>query len=229
MASFIGPALQIGGDLFGLFGNKPFGLEQGQHALDALQKSAIPAGEEATGRGTAYDLALLSGDPAAQAAATAPQVNAASGAAEAERRRIASEGTARGGGVNAALQEATSTPAKTEIDVLTALQPGAAGRLESTGLAQTGIGAEAASTETSNALREKALKQDFLQNILKKMSLPTGGTSQPQAPQTDIPPTGDSGIFGTPPGGGGEAGGGSLGGLTDIFSSTYDPALPTQG
>jgi hypothetical protein len=219
--SWLGPAISAGsqvfGDLFGLFGDKPFGLTQGQHALDALQKAAIPQGMEATGRAQAYDQALLSGDPAAEAAAIAPAVNASAATAEQAKKQVSSEGTARGGGVNAALQASADLPTKTAVDTITALQPGAAANLTNLGAGLTATGVGAAGTEAGIASGTRGQNTSFLDSILSRMKPGGGDGTTP----TDTSGGGGGGTpadfsgFSYDPGGGG-------GGGADFSGFTYD-------
>ena len=51
----------------------PYGEQSSAHSLDALQKSAIPSGEEATGKALTYDEGLLSGNPQKQCWRPLPQ------------------------------------------------------------------------------------------------------------------------------------------------------------
>ena len=129
-----------------------FGYSEGLNSLNALQKSAIPTGMDATGRALGYDQALLSGDPAAMATAIAPETNAVAGQTEQAKKAISSEGTSRGGGVNAELQKTADLPTKTAVDTITALQPKAAAATAGIGGGLTSAGESAAGTESGTAL-----------------------------------------------------------------------------
>ena len=169
--------------------SSPFGLSQGQNALNALQKSAIPQGMEATGRALGYDEALLSGDPTAEAAAIEPEMNASAAQTEQAKKQISSEGTARGGGINAALQKTADLPTKTAVDTITALQPGAAAATAGIGEGLTRAGESAAGTEVSNALQQHAqdLGATFDTLSMLKPSTPTGLPSGAPNPVPEEP------------------------------------------
>jgi hypothetical protein len=83
---------------------------------------ALPAGEQAfkTGQSMVGDAAsywknILTGNRASVSAAVAPETNAVRAGADASKRQLATSGTARGGGVNAASRTLDdSTRAKTD-------------------------------------------------------------------------------------------------------------------
>ena len=147
-----------------LFGDLFFG---GQSRTDRKQitdvyklfgqeaQSAVPAGESAVGDSLAYYKKLMSGDPAAQASAIAPVTNAVAGQQQQQKQALSSEGTARGGGTNAATQQTGDAASKAATDALTALMPGAASAEASIGGATAGRGLQAASNLGSLAEEER--------------------------------------------------------------------------
>lgn len=155
---------------------------EGIGSLKQVAGSDIPAGEAATGAAQKYDLSILSGDPAAQAAAIAPITNAASAQTEAEKQRLSSEGTARGGGVNEALQKTADVGTKTSVDALTALAPQAAQQVGALGLGRTGLGVNAAGTEADLSLNsrqqnlnEQHIAEKAVEDAITAMLDPSGG------------------------------------------------------
>ena len=111
--------------------------------LGPLAKSATSAGQAGVGDAMSYARSLLHGDQAAKEAAIAPVTNAAEQQQEQRRRLLSSEGTARGGGVNAAEQAGADLGTKTSVDALTSLLPQAARESGQLGLAETGQGLQA--------------------------------------------------------------------------------------
>lgn len=186
---WIAGASAIGDLLGGIFGlhHKPFGLNEGQHALDTLQKSAIPEGMGATSDALSYFRSLLFGSPTAQAAAVAPQVNAASGQSEQQRKQISSEGTARGGGLNSLLQQTGEIPEKATIDTLTTLQPEAARSTAAIGQNLTSTGARSAEAETNNALNQRSQDLEMIQTLMSIFRPRSSGGSGPPVPTPGVP------------------------------------------
>lgn len=106
---------------------------------DSLGDFADSVGKDATGGAHTYFSKLLSGDPTAIGEATAPQQNALTAQTDAEKRRIASEGTSRGGGINDTLQQLSDRPITTQVDAITRLMPAAAGQEAQIGGQQEGL------------------------------------------------------------------------------------------
>lgn len=128
-------------------------------------KSAAQTGANSTAAGTdamssslGYWQKLLSGNRATAQQAVAPEANAAMSQADAQKRQLASSGTARGGGVNAVNQQRdTDTMAKVD-NALFGARPQAATQVAKvgsdiahTGLGQQSIGMDALRTGESTA------------------------------------------------------------------------------
>ena len=166
-------------------------------------QSAVSTGNAAQGDALSYFKNLTSGNPNAQAAAVAPQTNAVSAQNEAERRHLASEGTSRGGGVNAAQQGSADAATKASVDALTALQPQAATAEGSLGGAITGQGLQAASEQGSLATsaRNTDLQHQTAEGAdVAKLGAAALGALSPATPTPIQPPTSASGVLGTVPG-----------------------------
>lgn len=149
------------GDLSNIFN---FGFNTG--------KSGVAEGSQ-TERGALSELAapadyyskLLSGNRAATLSAVAPTVNAAGAQTDAQKRQLATLGTARGGGVNATSQQLDTNRMKSIDDAINQAKGGAAagatrvagetarvGETQlSTALNLLGLGEKAASTSTELA------------------------------------------------------------------------------
>jgi hypothetical protein len=176
--------------------------------LGPLAKSATETGQSGVGDAMSYFKGLLSGNPTAQAAAAAPATNAVSGQNESERRRLSSEGTSRGGGVNAALQGNSDAATKASVDALTALQPQAASAEGSLGLSETGVGLSSAGTlgglaesERRTNLQHQGAEGGDIAGIADAALRAFAPAPKPIGFQpTDIAPTGTSGVAGTAPG-----------------------------
>ena len=127
--------------------------------LSSAATSELGAGASATGQAQDYYSKILQGGTAAQQA-IAPQLNTASTQQAQQKSQLASEGTSRGGGVNAATQQAGDTATKTSVDALTNLMPQAAAGEASLGTAETSAGLNAASSlgslSTSNRAQDKS-------------------------------------------------------------------------
>jgi hypothetical protein len=162
---------------------------QAENLLGNLGTAAIPEGLSAEGEGLGYDLSLLSGNRAAQDATIAPEVNAAVTGANTARRELSSSGTARGGGVNAALQQAGDIPTTASVDAITKLLPSAAGRAESAGGNIVGQGEGATSTVAGNELTHRGQTLSFISNLLNTVASlkPGGGGAQSSAPSAPPP------------------------------------------
>ena len=195
--------------LFGVPGT----LNQSNRELGHLAESAIPEGEAATERAGKFYGDIVSGNRQRQAEAIAPEVNRATAGATAQRNRLSTEGTSRGGGSTPFLLAAEAAPTATAVDTLTALQPAAAAGEAGVGHTLLGAGEGAASKLGSQALTQYGQQ---LQAVFDTLALlkPGGSGSEPipsPPPEelnpgggfqpTDInpPPTGEEGVLGVPP------------------------------
>jgi hypothetical protein len=162
--------------------------------LNQEAKSATAAGESAVGDSLAYYKKLLSGDPAAQASAIAPVTNAVAGQQQQQKQALSSEGTARGGGVNAAVQQTGDAASKAAVDALTSLAPGAAGQEASVGGATAGRGLGAATSlgnlaeeERRTNLAHQGAEGDALSSAIAAFFPPAKAATAPQAPALNVP------------------------------------------
>jgi hypothetical protein len=133
--------------------------------MGAAQKG-ISAGSQALGNVAGYANKILSGNRAAAAAATAPEMARVRSESDAAKRQLAASGTARGGGVAATNQQVEQRKQAAQDQAIFAARPGAAGLLEKTGAAQTqaGIDEAAISERSADDLAKTALAargQDF--------------------------------------------------------------------
>lgn len=157
--------LQGYGDLENIFN---YGMGQG--------KGTLAAGEESLGNADAYYKKLLSGNRVAQLQAVAPTVNAANAQEDAQKRALATSGTARGGGVNATTQQLDTAKNATIDNAITGTMPAAAEGEAGVGRTQAqiaanllGLGENAAATRTSLAIQSRpdsnAINQQTQQQI----------------------------------------------------------------
>lgn len=157
--------LQGYGDLQNVFN---YGMSQG--------KGTMAAGEDSLGDADAYYKKLLSGNRTAQLQAVAPTVTAANAQEDAQKRALATSGTARGGGVNATTQQLDTQKDETIDNAITGTMPGAAKGEEAVGSTQAqiaanllGLGTNAAATRTDLAIRSRptsnAINQQTQQQI----------------------------------------------------------------
>lgn len=89
-------------------------------------KGALAAGEDSLGDANAYYKKLLSGNRVAQLQAVAPTVNAANATEDAQKKALATSGTARGGGVDATVQQLDTAKNATIDNAISGVMPGAA-------------------------------------------------------------------------------------------------------
>ena len=170
--------------------------------LGPAAATAIPEGITSEEDALKYFRGLRSGNRQLQAEAAAPAVNAISAQNEAEKQRLASEGTGRGGGVNAAQQQTQDAATKASVDVLTNLAPQAAREEASVGGAVTGQGLQAASEQgnLSEAERRTNLAHQGAEGgDIGKVASAAIGALTPQAPAfPTLTPGQISGAYGGP-------------------------------
>ena len=118
------------------------------------------AGTSATGKATDYFSKLLSGNPAATAAAEQPALNAAAGGVQQQKQVIANQGGARTGGTNAETQQLTTNADAGVQDAAAKARSGAAGSLAQIGGQETGQGLDAdkALSDAATANRVESAK-----------------------------------------------------------------------
>jgi hypothetical protein len=174
--------------------------------LGPAAESAIPQGLSAEGDALSYFRGITSGNRQLEAEAAAPAVNAVSAQNEAEKQRLSSEGTGRGGGVNAAQQATGDAATKASVDVLTNLAPQAATAEAGIGGAVTGQGLSAASEQGSLATTARAtdLAHQTAEGAdvgkLASAALGVGGGVGFLPTDITSAPTSASGVMGTVPG-----------------------------
>jgi hypothetical protein len=123
--------------------------------LNPAAKSATEEGLSAQGQALKHAEDIAGGNRQAQQEAIAPIENTASAQQQAERRRLESEGTSRGGGVNAAQQAGANRATQTAVNALTSLLPQATAQEAGIGGALTGEGLRAASELDTAAEAER--------------------------------------------------------------------------
>lgn len=141
------------GDLQNLFN---FGLDTAKGFL-STGKGDVASGKDALSTSLDYFKKLASGDRAVQAAAIAPETNAALSQQDAARKQRATTGTARGGG-GAAAEQTSQDQTMAEIDnFLFGARPAAASKVGDIGgqFAQIGLGEQGLGLGFSN-LSEKS-------------------------------------------------------------------------
>lgn len=128
--------------------------------LNAAGSTLTSAGADATGDATAYYKNLLSGNPAAVAAANQPEINAAAGQVQQQKQVIANQGGARTGGTNAATQQLTTDADAGVQDAIAKARGSAAPALAQIGSGETseGLGATKALGSEATANREESAK-----------------------------------------------------------------------
>ena len=138
--------------------------------LTTVGASQTAAGAADTGAASDYFRKIMAGDKSA----IAPEIKSITNQADAAKKELATSGTARGGGVNAATQDLNATTRGQVADVINRGRTGAAGERAKIGAQETGqgIGAtEAAGSEatslaavsgenrkTSQAIHDKAVQ-----------------------------------------------------------------------
>lgn len=128
------------------------------------------AGAGATGQATDYFSKLLSGNPAATAAAEQPALNAAAGGVQQQKQVIANQGGARTGGTNAEVQQLTTNADAGVQDATAKARSGAAGQLATIGGQETGQGLEADKDLSDAATANRTQSQAIHQAAVKKWS-----------------------------------------------------------
>ena len=112
-------------------------------------------GAAATGTATKRYSDLLSGDPSRLLQASAPTINAITGAGDAQKKEIANLGGSRAGGSNAAMQEATTKQAGQVGNVVAGQQDKATQGLEAVGAQQSQNAQNAASTRMTGSISSR--------------------------------------------------------------------------
>lgn len=143
--------LQGLGDLSKLF---QFGFGQGQLRQKVGQGTEQTALSE-LGPTANYYRQLLSGGRVGVLSATAPTVNATNAMADAQRRQLATNGTARGGGVNAVGQQIETNKNATVDNAIAGARTGAAPG----SIAVAGETARIGSSQLDNAMRLLGLSE----------------------------------------------------------------------
>src|SRR5271156_690770 len=82
---------------------------QGFGDLSSVFNFGMPVAQSALGGANNYYQKLLTGNRATMEQAEAPEINAVQAGADAQKRQLASTGTARGGGTAAASQQRDTT------------------------------------------------------------------------------------------------------------------------
>lgn len=123
---------------------------------DALNRgnASANAGNETLGRSQSYYEPLISGDRSAVLQAVAPTVAAVNAQTDAQKRAIATSGTARGGGVNAVTQQLEGGKQAAIDQAITGARSGAAA-------GETQIGG----TQISEALNLLGLAENDVTNL----------------------------------------------------------------
>jgi hypothetical protein len=136
--------------------------------LNSAGTNLSGAGANATGTATDYFTRLLSGNPAATAAAEQPALNAAAGQIQQQKQVIANQGGARTGGTNAATQQIGQTADAGVQDAAAKARSGAAGSLAQIGGQETGQGLDAtkalSDAATANRTQSAQLHADAVKN-----------------------------------------------------------------
>jgi hypothetical protein len=109
-----------------------------------------------------YFTDIMSGSRPTQMAAAAPEINAATDAADASRRARATFGTARGGGVNAGAQTAETDRMTAINNALFGARAGAAKGAAAVGESEATIGVQ----KMANALRMLGMGEDAVQHFI---------------------------------------------------------------
>lgn len=120
---------------------------------------------------------IMSGDRNANMAATAPAINAVNEGADAQRQEQANMGTGRGGGVNAANQQAATQTKSTIDNALLSAQPVAAQSVERIGTTETNV----AGKQMTEALQALGLSAAEAEEIIQSsiQSRPTSMGANP--------------------------------------------------
>lgn len=109
-----------------------------------------------------YWQGITSGNRTAVAGAAAPVADATAQAGAAQRREIASTGTARGGGINSRMQDSKTREESQVNSAVAAQQPKAAEELGQVGQAQANVGHQ----QMAEALQALGLSADVAKEII---------------------------------------------------------------
>lgn len=144
--------------------------------LNNVFNYAMPTAQASLSRGSSdlstagdYFKNLLSGNRPATQQAVAPEANAVRASADAQKRQLATSGTARGGGTAGTNQQVNDNTNATVDNAIFAARPGAAKGLTQIGTTESDVGANIlndASTTAANytSLAQGARKQDYAIN-----------------------------------------------------------------
>lgn len=150
--------------------------------LSSVFNFGMPVAQSATGGANNYYQKLLTGNRATMEQAEAPEINAIQAGSDAQKRQLATSGTARGGGVAAANQNRGTTTEAAVDNALMQARPAAAGAEAQIGAGalSTSLGAgtnltsiASGSRATSNALNPG---QQYLAQIAQLMGAAGGGS-----------------------------------------------------
>jgi hypothetical protein len=127
------------------------------NTMRTLGGSLTSAGATDTGAASKYYSSLLSGNPAAVSAATAPETNAITSEASQQKKQMSEFGNRTGGKV-AAAQDITSGTRGAIADTIAKERSGAAGGLAKIGAGETGagLGAEGGAGDIAGNITSKA-------------------------------------------------------------------------
>lgn len=134
----------------------PFGQKQAGAGASTLQQALSTLGLPAN-----YYTQILSGNRTATAAAAQPATEAATSAADAAKRQIATSGTSRGGGTAGTNQQIDDSTRKAITDAVFQAKPAAAQGLTQVAGVESGIGA----TELQAALSSLGLASSSASSI----------------------------------------------------------------
>lgn len=158
------------GDLSSIFN---YGMGAGK-AETGAGEGTLSSSLDQLGPAAAYYRQLLTGGRQGAMAAAAPTVNAANAQGDAAQRQVASEGTARGGGVNAAGQQLETAKMSTVDNAIAQQRAGAAQGATNVANATTSVGGQ----QLNAALRLLGLGNEAATNLT---SIAGGSRGESQA------------------------------------------------
>ncbi len=153
-------------------------LGQVFNQLSSTGKSLTSAGAGDTGAASKYYQSLLSGNPSAVSAATAPEANAITSQANQQKKEMSSFGNRTGGKV-AAAQDLSSGTRGAIADVVAKERSGAAGGLTKLGTSETGQGISATegAGETASSLGNLSVKSRELSQKIHDQAVEEWGNA----------------------------------------------------